>query len=421
MAVRRAISAYYIIFSTTDITMNPLQEYIGLVLSLCMLAGIVLIKPLFSEIKRSEEEARESKLKFQIFSDYTYDWEYWRNPDGSFAHISPSCERCTGYTADEFYKQPELLVEVVHQDDREDFREHLKSLESHTPHSIDFRIITKDGEERWVSHVCQAVFDDEGKWLGRRASNRDITERVNAETELEKHRDHLEEMVKQRTAELEAFTYSVSHDLRAPLRSIDGFSQVVMEDYSADLDEKALDYLRKVRAATERMALMIDDLLSLSRATQTEVVKSDIDLSELAEEVVQFLRDKDPKRKASIKIQKYMTARTDPVLLRIALENLFGNAWKFTAGRTVAEIEFDCSQDKDELLFHVRDNGAGFEMRYADKLFTPFQRLHSQEEFPGTGIGLATVARIIHRLGGQVWAEGEKDKGTTIGFSLPIQ
>ncbi len=226
-------------------------------------------------------------------------------------------------------------------------------------------------------------------------------------------------MVKQRTAELEAFTYSVSHDLRAPLRSIDGFSQVVIEDYSADLDEKALDYLYKVRAATDRMALMIDDLLILSRATQADVVTSDVDISELAEEVAQSLKDKDPERKATVKIQKRMTARTDPVLIRVVLENLFGNAWKFTAGRKAAKIEFDCSQDKEELHFIIKDNGAGFDMRYADKLFTPFQRLHSQEEFPGTGIGLATVARIIHRLGGEVRAEGKKDKGAKISFSLP--
>jgi PAS domain S-box-containing protein/putative nucleotidyltransferase with HDIG domain len=193
MTVRRMVSLYDVMFISPDRALDASQEYVALVISICMLAGVLLIKPLFSEIKQAEKEARATRQKFQIFSEYTYDWEYWLAPDGGFLHITPSCRRFTGYSTDDFYKDPELLTKIVHPDDREDFKEHLKHLQEENHRSVDFRIITKDGDVCWVAHACQPVFGDAGEWLGRRGSNRDITERKQAEEALLKSENDLSE------------------------------------------------------------------------------------------------------------------------------------------------------------------------------------------------------------------------------------
>ncbi len=218
--------------------------------------------------------------------------------------------------------------------------------------------------------------------------------------------------------ELESFSYSVSHDLRAPLRGIDGFSQALMEDYSDRLDEKGRSYLQRVRSAVQRMALLIDDLLRLSRVTRIEVRRKKVDLSAMAQSIADELQVIQPERQAAFIIAPGLTANGDVQLLRILMENLLGNAWKFTAHNPKARIEFGVTRDDDKEVFFVRDDGAGFDMTYANKLFGVFQRLHSQEEFPGTGVGLATVQRIAHRHGGRVWAEGKVEEGATFYFML---
>jgi len=218
--------------------------------------------------------------------------------------------------------------------------------------------------------------------------------------------------------ELEAFSYSVSHDLRAPLRSIDGFSQALQEDYTARLDEEGRSHLRRVRAATQRMAHLIDDLLHLARVSRAELRSAPVDLSAVAQGVVAELRQREPRRAVEFVCVDQARVRGDPALLRVLLENLLGNAWKFTAQRRPARIEFGVSQQDGATAYFVRDNGAGFDMSYADKLFGAFQRLHSAKEFEGTGIGLATVQRIIHRHGGRVWAESAVDQGATFYFTV---
>ncbi len=235
----------------------------------------------------------------------------------------------------------------------------------------------------------------------------------------------LERRVVERTAmlevanrELEAFSYSVSHDLRAPLRAIDGFTQALDEDHGADRAPTARDYLARVRGATRRMAELIDDLLVLARITRAELVRAPVDLSALAEEVVAILRRDEPQRVVAIAIAPGMTASGDARLLTVALANLLGNAWKFTARCPDARITFSASDGPDGPVFTVRDNGAGFDMAYVGKLFGAFQRLHSTSDFPGTGIGLATVGRIIHRHAGKVWAEGAPGAGAAFHFTL---
>jgi signal transduction histidine kinase len=248
-----------------------------------------------------------------------------------------------------------------------------------------------------------------------KASNDEVL-RLNAE---------LEQRVAERTAqleytnkELEAFCYSVSHDLRAPLRSIDGFSQALVEDFASQVPDEGQRYLSRIRAATQRMAQLIEDLLNLSRVSRGELQLQDIDVAEIARQVAAELQQREPGRRVELSVWDGMQARADPRLLRAALENLIGNAWKFTARCDAPRIEVGALADGGRSTFFVRDNGAGFDMAYADKLFGAFQRLHSVNEYAGTGIGLATVQRIVHRHGGRIWADAKPGKGAVFFFTL---
>jgi len=243
---------------------------------------------------------------------------------------------------------------------------------------------------------------------------------------LLKEQHRLIGQLSQRTAELEAankeleaFAYSVSHDLRAPLRAMDGFSLALLEDYTGRLDAEGQDYLRRVRAATRTMAQLIDDLLDLSRVTRAEMRRDAVDLGPLAQSIAAELQTMQPERQVEVIIADGLNTRGDPRLLRVVLENLLSNAWKFTGQQPQARIAFGLAEQNGQTAYFVRDNGAGFDMAYADKLFGVFQRLHRADEFPGTGVGLATVQRIIHRHGGRVWAEGAVGQGATFYFTLP--
>ncbi len=243
----------------------------------------------------------------------------------------------------------------------------------------------------------------------------DITARKAAELDLRREK----EAVQAANKELEAFSYSVSHDLRAPLRGIDGFSQALIEDYAGKLDDEGQQHLRRIRAGAQKMGHLIDDLIKLSRVTRAEIQRTEVDLSRIAREVADDLHRDDPGRHVDIIIQDGLVAQGDPTLLRVALDNLIGNAWKFTSKRAEGRIEFGVSDAVDgHAAYFVRDNGAGFDMTYAQKLFGAFQRLHAMDEFPGTGIGLATVQRVVRRHGGKVWAEGEVGKGAAFSFTL---
>jgi signal transduction histidine kinase len=243
---------------------------------------------------------------------------------------------------------------------------------------------------------------------------------------LTKANDELERRVNERTAqlevankELESFSYSVSHDLRAPLRSIDGFSQALLEDCADKLEPQNRDYLQRIRARSQQMAQLIDDLLNLARMTRKEMKLAEVDLSAVARQIIKDLRERDPGREVEARITDGVVVTADPALIKIALENLLWNAWKFSTKQPHAVIEFGTHVVPEGTGFFVRDNGAGFDMAYVDKLFGAFQRLHGADEFPGTGVGLATVRRIISRHGGRVWAEGKPGEGAAFFVTLP--
>jgi signal transduction histidine kinase len=245
------------------------------------------------------------------------------------------------------------------------------------------------------------------------------------EDELNRHRNHLEELVEQRThelsrvnKELEAYSYSIAHDLRAPLRAVTSFSQILLDDAAEKLDSDQRDSLQRVVNASKHMADLIDDILELSRITRKELQREQIDLSGLVRDILEELRRADPVRKLTATIADGVTVEGDAKLLRVALENLLGNAWKYTAKVEQPSIEFGTTTQEEKTVFSLKDNGVGFDMRYVDKLFHPFQRLHNSQDYEGTGIGLATVQRVVQRHGGQIWASGEPGKGASFYFTL---
>lgn len=249
----------------------------------------------------------------------------------------------------------------------------------------------------------------------------EVVERQQAEQRAQVLNQELHQAIVELKAvnkELEAFSYSVSHDLRAPLRSIDGFSQALLEDCLETLDKNGQDYLHRIRAATQRMGTLIDDLITLSQVTRSDMHKASVDLSQLAHRICTDLQQTAPERRVEWTIQPNLITYGDLALLKVVLDNLLDNAWKYTSTQSQAQIEFGAILQKGCLTYFVRDNGVGFDMSFTDKLFRPFQRLHRMNEFPGNGIGLATVQRIIHRHGGKAWAEGTLNQGAAFYFTL---
>lgn len=277
---------------------------------------------------------------------------------------------------------------------------------------LDLFAIRKDGTEFPAEISLAPVQTAEGTLVT--AAIRDITDRKRVEKNLAKAKEAAETT----SREYEAFSYSVAHDLRAPLRGIDGFSKTLLDDYSGALDEDGQRYLRRVRENAQHMGQLIDSLLRLARVSQGELRRAPIDLSALARTVVNRFRSVQPERQVEVLIADGLLANADVRLLEVVLENLIGNAWKFTGKLQQARIEFGRSREGREDVYFVKDNGVGFDMAYASKLFGVFQRLHAANQFEGTGIGLATVQRIVHRHGGRIWARSEPDHGAVFNFTL---
>ena len=326
--------------------------------------------------------------------------------------------------------EPILTGESFHEAVVPEDRERLKTLvvealERREEATIEVSITRPDGERRRVALSLAVVTGDDGLPSEIVGTTVDLTDYRRMEEAVLELNAELEQRVAHRTAqleaanrELEAFAYSVSHDLRAPLRALDGFSLALLEDYGSGLDATGQDYLRRVRAASQRMAQLIDDLLTLSRVSRREMAVDEVDVTAMARRTVERLRDDAPERVVEFEVADGLVDQADDGLLQIVLDNLLGNAWKFTGRNEVAHVSLARAREGSEDVYAVRDDGAGFDATYADKLFAPFQRLHGESEFSGTGIGLATVQRIIHRHGGRCWAEGAPGKGATVSFTL---
>lgn len=376
--------------------------------------------------KRAEERLRLSEERYRSLAMATTQIVWTTGPEGKAVAEQPYWEEYTGQTVDE--DREFGWLDAVHPDDRDLTMNAWKAAcQARRTFRFECRIRRRDGAYRLFANCGVPMLNPDGtirEWVG---TCNDITDVREAEAAIRKLNAELERRVEERTAqlevankELESFAYSVSHDLRAPLRTVDGFSQALLEDCAERLDGQGKDYLCRIRKASLRMAGLIDDILHLSRTTRAEVNRSRVNLSEVARSVVAALREHEPQRRVDVSIADNLTAVADPPLIQVVLENLLNNAWKFTSKRDPARIEFGCTRDDEgRPVYFVRDNGAGFDMRYADRLFGAFQRLHRSEDYPGNGIGLATVKRIVHKHGGRIWAEAAVDQGATFYFILP--
>ena len=376
-----------------------------------------------TERMRIEEELHKSEEKYRLLFQNAQIGMYRSKIDGSaFLDVNDKFAKILGFSREELLGT-EGRIRWANPEDRGNMIKRLKEYGGILT-NYETQVLAKNGDIREVLASIE-LHPNEGSLDG---TMMDITERKKAEEEIKKLNESLERRVRERTndlqisnKELEAFAYSVSHDLRAPLRTIDGFSHALLDDYDDKLDVQGKDYLRRVRAATQMMAQLIDDMLKLSRVTRTEMNIEKVNLTQIARSVINELQKSQPERFINIKIADGLEDTADSRLMRLALENLLGNAWKFTGKQAEAVIEFGATKEDERKVYFIRDNGAGFDMAYVDKLFAPFQRLHTMEEYPGTGIGLATVRRIINRHGGRVWVEGQVGKGATFYFSLQGQ
>jgi PAS domain S-box-containing protein len=376
------------------------------------------------ERRQAQDALRESEERYRALYEDIPSMYFTLDTEGKILSANRFGLEHLGYQESDLVGKS--VLKIFHEEDQKDVYARLMHCLRH-PETIsewEFRKVRKDGKVIWVREYARVRRGADGKPVVLVVCD-DITERKQAEEQIRQFNLELEQRVVERTAqlqaanrELESFSYSASHDLRAPLRAISGFSEALATDYAGRLDEKALDYLERIRSASQRMGQLIDALMALSRITRQEMRPTEVNLSEMAESLAAELRIAHPGRDVVFAITPNLRINADPALIRIVLANLLGNAWKYTARRERARIELGVSRNNGASAFYVRDNGAGFDPDYAEHLFTPFQRLHSRKEFEGEGIGLTTVHRIIQRHGGKVWAVGNVDQGATFYFTM---
>ncbi|BCS54804.1 PAS domain S-box protein [Geobacter sp. SVR] len=374
-----------------------------------------------TEQRNHDEQLHKSRNMFERLFEHAPDAVVVVDNRGTIRKVNLQVETIFGYQRDELigHRVEKLIPARFHTIHRQHRKTYFADPRTRKMGAgLDLYGRTRNGDEVPVDIMLSPVETENGTWAF--AVIRDVTQRKQDERAITELNDLLKRQVGQLAAtnrELEAFSYSVSHDLRAPLRALDGISLALLEDYAEKLDKTGRDFLHRIRSAAQAMGELIDHLLTLSRLARTELLIERVDLSEMAHQVAEELRQQDPGRTVEFVITPDMIDSGDSNLLRVAITNLLGNAWKFTSKKDTARIEFGVQQDQEGKIYFVRDNGAGFNQAYAENLFKPFQRLHAVGEFPGTGIGLATVHRVISRHGGSIWAEGG-DQGATFYFRL---
>jgi PAS domain S-box-containing protein len=383
--------------------------------------GIVMFTEDITERKQADEALRRAKDEWERTFNSVPDLIAIIDSRYRILRVNSAMARRLGKTPDECVGQS-CYSSVHGADHPPEFCPHALTLANSGEHMIE---VQDDHLGGYFQIRATPFLDEQGQMTGTVHIVHDITEQKRAEERVSKLNAELEQRVRERTAqlaasnrELESFSYSVSHDLQAPLRHMAGYSRFLLEDYGDKLDHQGATYLRRIMGACDKMGRLIDSLLELSRISRAELKIQTIDLSRLASEVINELRQRNPDRIVQVAITEELTTEGDPVLLRAVLENLLGNAWKYTRHAVPATIELGAERTGGKTVFFVRDNGVGFDMTYSDKLFGAFQRLHTEAEFEGTGIGLATVQRIIHRHGGDVWVHAQEGKGATFYFTL---
>lgn len=370
----------------------------------------------FHELKRSEEKYRGLVTLAQEGI-----WTIDNNSITTF--VNPAMANMLGYSIEEMAGKH--LFEFMDDNGIEVATANIRKREKGISEQHDFEFLTKAGKRLYATMATSPIFDEQGEYAGAIAGVVNITERREAEDALKRHKDELENVVRERTQQLirsnqdlESFSYSVAHDLRGPLRSITSFSQILSDSTGDRLNDEEKDFLRRIIRAGKNMVGLIDDILKLAQISRTKMAVSTVDLSKIAGEIVGELTPTDRARKAQISIAEGLVVEGDQGLLKIALQNLLENAWKFSSKQDTTKIDFDVMEKNGETVFFVRDNGVGFNPLYASNLFKTFQRLHRSEEFEGTGVGLSTVERIMHRHGGRVWAESTEGQGATFFFTV---
>jgi PAS domain S-box-containing protein len=382
----------------------------GIVLSFLIAVVILAL------VLRESRLRRRSQAELDRFFTLSLDMLCLADTNGFFTRVSPSFTQILGHPAAELVTKP--FLDFVHPDDRAATLAEMDKLRQGVP-TIRFenRYRCKDGSYRWLAWKTQPD-KDKGVLY---ASARDVTHRREAEERIAQLNADLQRQTAELEAanqELESFSYSVSHDLRAPLRSIDGFSLVLLEDCGHQLSDDGKDALKRVRKAATTMAELIDALLALSRVSRGELRIEQVDLSAMAAAIAAELRESQADRQVEFVIAPDIVVEADSRLFRAMLVNLLDNAWKYSSRRAAARIEFGRTEHGGETVYYVRDNGVGFDMAYVGRLFGAFQRLHRQAEYAGTGVGLATVQRILHRHGGRAWAEAVPNEGATFYFTV---
>jgi len=373
------------------------------------------LKKLNEELEdRVEQRTATVRLQAQII-DQTHDSVITTDLEGYVTSWNGGAEQLFGVSASDALGQH---ISFIYPEREHEFLQNqiILPLKEKGQHETEVNMMRADGTEFPAHLSLSLLYDAAGMQQGMVGYSMDISELKKREKEL----DDLAHRLQASNRELESFSYSVSHDLRAPLRAIDGFSLALVEDYGDQLDDTAQDYLQRVRNSAQRMGMLIDDMLQLSRVNREELALQEVDLGEIAKAVMEELQAAEPDRQVELTMGPDLHVHGDPRLLRVMIDNLLGNAWKFTSRKPDAHIIFKHKADQPD-IFYISDNGVGFDMRHKDKLFGAFQRLHRVKEFPGTGVGLATVQRIIHRHGGRVWAEAREGEGATFYFSLGPQ